>query len=124
MTPLYDLTLPWPPPELSPNKRLHWAQLAKAKQKYRNECYLHAIAQNAKKITADRLEIGLEFVPPNRRKFDLDNLLARMKAGLDGLADVLGVDDSRWSISMERSCAPVPPGFVLVAVTPISPESA
>ena len=122
MKPLYDLTLPWPPSELSPNARQHWAQLAKAKQKYRNECYLHAIAQNAKKITADRLEIGLEFVPPNRRKFDIDNLLGRMKSGLDGLADVLGVDDSRWSIRMARSCAPLPPGFVLVTVTPISRE--
>jgi len=27
---------------------------------------------------------------------DLDNAIARLKAGIDGLADVLGVDDSRW----------------------------
>ena len=116
MKPLYDLTLPWPPSELSPNARLHWAQLAKAKQKYRNECYLHAIAQNAKKITADRLEIGLEFVPPNRRKYDIDNLLARMKSGLDGLADILGVDDSKWQIRIEKAAEPVKGGEVQVTI--------
>ena len=124
MTTLFDLTLPWPPSTLSPNTRQHWAQLAKAKNAYRSQCYLTAVAQNARKIEAERLEIGLEFVPPNRRKFDIDNLLARMKSGLDGLADALGVDDSRWSISMERSCAPVPPGFVLVTVIPFLQESA
>lgn len=40
-----------------------------------------------------------------RRAYDLDNALARMKAGLDGLADVLGVDDSRWSLSIARADA-------------------
>ena len=121
---MLEINLPWPPATLSPNARQHWAQLAKAKKAFRADCYLTAIEQGARPIKADRLHLHLTFVPPSRRKFDLDNLLARMKAGLDGLADVLGVDDSRWSISMERSCAPVPPGFVLVTVTPISPESA
>lgn len=119
MTPLFDLTLPWPPSNLSPNKRQHWAQLAKAKKSYREQCWALAKNQGAHQIAAEHLEIGLEFVPPSRRKFDLDNLLARMKAGLDGLADVLGVDDSRWSIRIERSDCPVPPGFVLVTVTPL-----
>ena len=117
--PLFDLTFPWPPSALSPNQRQHWAQLAKAKKSYREQCWALAKHQGAHQIIAERLDIGLEFVPPSRRKFDLDNLLARMKAGLDGLADVLGVDDSRWSIRIERSDCPVPPGFVLVTVTPL-----
>lgn len=29
----------------------------------------------------------------------MDNCIAAMKAGLDGLADVLGVDDSRWELA-------------------------
>ncbi len=119
---MLEINLPWPPATLSPNARQHWAQLAKAKKAFRADCYLTAIEQGARPIKADRLHLHLQFVPPTRRKFDIDNLLARMKAGLDGLADVLGVDDSRWSISMERSCAPLPPGFVLVTVTPISQE--
>ncbi len=113
------VTLPWPPSELSPNQRQHWAQLAKAKKSYRQACWATATSQGARHIQADRLHVALKFVPPNRRKFDLDNLLARMKAGLDGLADVLGVDDSRWQISLERANDPKAPGFVLVRITHI-----
>ena len=94
------LELPWPPKELSPNARLHWAKLAKAKKAYRAECAYLAIAQGIRKVEADKLHLSLTFFAPTRRAYDLDNALARMKAGLDGLADVLGVDDSKWSLSI------------------------
>lgn len=97
------LTLPWPPKELSPNARLHWAKLAKAKRAYRDACAWTAKQQGAKQIDADKLHLSLTFHAPTRRAYDLDNALARMKAGLDGLADVLAVDDSRWSLSIARS---------------------
>jgi crossover junction endodeoxyribonuclease RusA len=42
-------------------------------------------------------------VPPNRRAHDLDNCLARMKSGLDGLADVLGVDDKHWTLTISKA---------------------
>lgn len=42
--------------------------------------------------------------------------MAAMKAGLDGLADVLGVDDSRWRTSYEMS--PDIGGMVKVEVLP------
>jgi crossover junction endodeoxyribonuclease RusA len=42
-------------------------------------------------------------VPPDRRHRDLDNLLASIKAGLDGLADVWKVDDSKWSLQITKS---------------------
>ena len=96
------LELPWPPKELSPNARLHWAKLAKAKKAYRAECAYLAIAQGIHKVEADKLHLSLTFFAPTRRAYDLDNALARMKAGLDGLADVLGVDDSKWSLSIAR----------------------
>lgn len=96
------IELPWPPKELSPNARLHWAKLAKAKKAYRAECAYLAIAQGIRKVEADKLHLSLTFFAPTRRAYDLDNALARMKAGLDGLADVLGVDDSRWSLSIAR----------------------
>ena len=53
-------------------------------------------------MQADKLHLSLTFYAPTRRAYDLDNALARMKAGLDGLADVLGVDDSKWSLSIAR----------------------
>jgi len=52
---------------------------------------------------ADRLHLTLTFYPPTRRAFDLDNALACCKAMLDGLADVLGVDDKHWSLTIQKA---------------------
>lgn len=97
-----EIILPWPPKELSPNARQHWAKLAKAKRLYRHACAITAISQGAKRIAADGLHLTITFHAPNKRAYDLDNALARLKAGLDGLADVLGVDDSRWSYTISK----------------------
>ena len=113
--PIFTLTLPWPPKELSPNARLHWRAVAKAKKAYRAACGWTAKEQGARRIEAGKLHLTLTFVPPNRRAFDLDNALARMKSGLDGLADVLGVDDKHWSLSIAR--AEEIGGFVRVEVS-------
>lgn len=109
-------TLPWPPRDLSPNARVHHMALARAKKAYRHACAWQAVAQGAKKIEAPRLHLTLTFVPPNRRAHDLDNCLASIKAGLDGVADVLGVDDRNWSLTLHKSDAVG--GFVLVEVQP------
>ena len=96
-------TLPWPPTGLSPNARSHWSVTAKLKKQYRAACAWTAKEQGAQRIEASRLHLTLVFVPPNRRAHDLDNCLARMKSGLDGLADVLGVDDKHWSLTISKS---------------------
>lgn len=98
-----SVVLPWPPSALSPNTRQHWSALARAKKAYRAECAWQAKVQGARVIDAAKLHVSLVFVPPNRRAHDLDNLLARFKAGIDGLADVLGVDDSKWSLSIAKA---------------------
>ncbi len=108
------LTLPWPPTTLSPNARLHWAVLAKAKKTYREACAIVARQQGARPLGADALHLTLTFYAPTRREFDLDNALARMKAGLDGLADVLGVDDKHWSLTIQKGVGVG--GFVRVMV--------
>ena len=97
------LTMPWPPKELSPNARLHWAQLARAKKKYREACAWTALSQGARKLDDSKLKVSLTFYPPTRRAIDLDNCLARFKAGIDGLVDVLGVDDSKWEITIRKA---------------------
>lgn len=99
---MIELILPWPPTSLSPNARTHWATLAKAKKAYRHACAITAKSQGATKITADKLHLTITFFAPTRREFDLDNALARIKAGLDGLADVLGVDDSKWCMTISK----------------------
>ena len=111
-----NIILPWPPTGLSPNARLHWAKLARLKKQYRAVCAGQARIHGARAIKADALHITVEFVPPTRRAFDLDNALARMKSGFDGLADVLGVDDAHWVWTMRKAPAGTVGGFVRVGV--------
>lgn len=112
---MISITLPWPQASLSPNARQHYMALARARKKYRNDCWVSAHAQGARKVAADALTVSVRFAPPTRRRYDLDNLLSRMKSGLDGLADVLGVDDSRWRLRIEMA-EPVKGGAVRVEV--------
>lgn len=97
------VTLPWPPSDLSPNTRQHYMALARARKAYRAACWAQAKAQGLGKLTAARLHIDVEFVPPTRRGFDLDNLLARIKSGMDAIADVTGVDDKHWTLAIRRA---------------------
>lgn len=94
------IVLPWPDlAALSPNSRTHWRALASAKKRYRQACYLSALAQRANKLRLpkrDDIAVLIEFCPPDRRKRDRDNCLSAIKAGLDGLCDALGIDDSRF----------------------------
>ena len=91
-------SLPWPPRELSPNARQHWAKLAKAKKAYRRTCWAEVLEQRAhlRGVVDGPLSLSLQFGPPDRRRYDRDNLLARMKSGIDGVCDALGIDDVRF----------------------------
>ena len=93
-----ELILPWPPRELHPNARVHWGKRAKfAKIERLGAAYLTMMAGwPAEKLPEGRLHLWIDFYPPDRRKRDDDGLLASMKAARDGIADALGVDDSRF----------------------------
>lgn len=117
----FTVELPWPSSQLSPNARGHWTRLAQAKKAYRARCRAIAgvaapILSEALQRLPERLDVAITFVPPDRRARDLDNLLASMKSGLDGLADALGVDDSRWRLQIEMAGETTPGGIVLVDV--------
>ena len=93
----FSVTLPWPPKELSPNVRLHWAQKSKHAKAYRMACFALAHqAKLAKPETEGRVHLWIDFYPPDRRHRDDDNMIAAFKAGRDGLADALGIDDKRF----------------------------
>jgi crossover junction endodeoxyribonuclease RusA len=55
------------------------------------------------------------FFPPDKRHRDIDGLLSSMKAAFDGIADAIGVDDSRWQIGYRRG-EPVKNGLVLIEI--------
>jgi crossover junction endodeoxyribonuclease RusA len=91
------LHLPWPPQELSPNARVHWAKKSKAAKAYRLQCCL--MTKAAKVVvpeTEGRLHLWITFYPPDKRQRDDDNMIASFKSGRDGIADALGINDCRF----------------------------
>ncbi len=87
------LTLPWPPSILNPNRIAHWAQKSKVKAKYKSDCYFLVKSQPPRIFKCGDIHLTLIFHPPTRRKFDMDNALAAMKSGLDGVALAWGIND-------------------------------
>lgn len=109
------VTLPWPPKELKPNSREHWAVKGRAAAKHKADCQYAAMAAGIRALGWSGMAVDLEFCPPSARRADLDNMLAAMKHGLDGLAAAAGVDDSLWTITIRKG-APVKGGAVNVGV--------
>lgn len=101
-----QVTLPFPSKELNPNQRNHWSVLARAKKKYRELCWVLALKAgiNPEAVKGwERADVHLNFYPPDRRGRDGDNMLAAMKAGIDGLADATGMDDKHFKVTFDVS---------------------
>lgn len=117
---MIELKLPWPPSALSPNARGYWAKKASAAKQYRRDCWVCALGQKADyqrafhHLGAGKLTMELVFHPPHLRKSDLDNLIARMKSGLDGVFDAFGTDDSIIGQIVSSKSAPKRRGLVIV----------
>jgi len=90
------IVLPWPPKGLHPNDRVHFMAKSRAAKKAR--AWAFAAAREAKAVApADgRISVVLTFHPANNQKRDKDGLLSSAKAYLDGIADALNVNDSRF----------------------------
>ena len=121
---MMTVTLGWPSPNLSPNARPHWAALARAKKAARLEGFCDAM-EALKFIKPSALKdvkavsIQVTFIPPNAIRRDADNMLASIKAHLDGIADAIGIDDSRWTWAAPIIAKPEKPGRVVVTITPV-----
>lgn len=110
-----QIDLPWPPRSLWPNVRAHWSGLASAKRNYKRTAW--ALAKEAHEaLPQARLCVHMAFCAPDRIRRDMDNMIAAMKAGLDGISDAIGVDDHLWVLTVERG--PITkPGVVRVTIT-------
>ncbi len=107
--------LPWPPSKLSPNARLHWKAKHRYRHAYRHTCSWACVEQKVRKIEAEAVTATITFCPPDNRRRDQDNMLASIKAGIDAIAEAIGVDDSRWSLALRRG-DPVKGGIVCVEI--------
>jgi len=121
MNKIYKITLPWPYKELNPNARFHWSVVSKIKKRYRGECYILAKQSFVEAPKTEKIHLFVDFYKPDRRERDQDNFEASMKSGYDGLADALGVNDSRFVIHPIVRDEILKGGKVIITITG-SPE--
>src|SRR4030067_3399557 len=95
------ITLAWPPKELSPNWRGHWAAKAKAAKSYRKAAGWAVKVSGYRVIGDGLIDLHVTFYPPDKRPRDDDNMMASFKAARDGIADGLGLNDKRFRARME-----------------------
>lgn len=109
------IELPWPAKELSPNARTHFHAKAKLAKIYREQAYWTAVANPLPMPSEGGIALRIEFHPPDKRKRDLDNMLASVKSAIDGIADAHKVNDERFGFWIGRN-PPVKGGKVVFSL--------
>ena len=115
----WELTLPWPSKDLSPNARVHWSVRADAAKKARFAAGMLAMQAGWHKarLPDGKLHLWITFHPPTRRLPDDDNMLSRFKPQRDGIADALKIDDKRFVSHPFVSDQPRKGGQVIVRMS-------
>jgi crossover junction endodeoxyribonuclease RusA len=116
------VVLPWPPAGLNPNRRhAHPTHKARIAAGYRRECWALALerfgthGRRGFLPEGGRIAVRLDFYPPTRAKRDDDNCEAMFKAGRDGVAEALKIDDGRFVVT--RRLHSEPRGCVVMTFT-------
>lgn len=126
---MIGISLPWPPQRLSPNWTGKLQAKIRAKRHYRRACQHITAAQMTPEIRqqiagfGDRpLHLEIRFYPPAGYLYDRDNLVARMKNGIDGACLELGIDDRRFRVGTEGIYGKVENGQVdlIISELPVS----
>ena len=112
------IDLPWPSRTLHPNERPHWAKKASATKAARFAA--REMAKHLGKMDASSVKVTCIFSPPPpKRHRDLDGLLSSCKAYFDGIADAIGIDDSRFQHQAPVWGIPRPGGNVRIVLEPV-----
>lgn len=111
------IELPFPPASLSGHNTGHYRTKAPIVAKHREWARRATLAQH---IDAGRdhnfdIRVIVTFYPPDKRG-DRINFPNRMKPYFDGIADALGVNDSRF-VPAYQFAEPVKDGKVVVCIT-------
>ena len=96
-----------PDRDLSPNRRLHFMQLYRAKEDAKDEAMALVLEQGAPPEPIQKAHITITWVAKDKRRRDIDNLFSSMKAYIDGLVHAgLIADDSadhvEYTLKYER----------------------
>jgi hypothetical protein len=108
------ITLPFPDAKLAGHNAGHWRALAGVVRKHREWAKYAALAAAIPVPDDGDILLTVTFIPPNKRG-DRINFPTRMKAFYDGIADALGVNDSRF-LATYIYAEPAMPGKVIVEV--------
>lgn len=111
--------LPWPSRNLRPNARVHWSVRSRETKSHRRTAYFLTMVECRQQPASSwptRIPIRLTFHPPVTRAHDRDNLISNCKAYLDGVADALDVNDSRFDIMPPQILEVVKRGKVIVVI--------
>ncbi len=116
------IQLGWPAKALSPNhrSRSHWPR-TNALKAARKEGYFATLAAmhggGAPKWSSERFAFIITAYPPDRRARDDDNIKGAIKGHRDGIAQALGIDDSRFDERFQWG-EPVAGGKIVIEVRP------
>lgn len=92
--------IPFPDPALNPNKKngKHWAATLSAKYAVKSTAYKATLAAvGSRSVVSMPTSMTITFVSPDRRRRDIDNLLASSKFAIDSICGALGIDDNCFS---------------------------
>lgn len=104
----------YPPNALNPNRVVPLRKKLSAKKRYRADCFNLALASKVKAPADGMIMIRLDLFPPDPAARDDDNAESSFKAGRDGIAQALRVDDSRFRV--ERHLHRQPLGCVVFTI--------
>lgn len=98
-----EIVLPFPDKVLSPNVGMGRLEKSRHYKVAKDTAYLYTkrALGNGYRLSLPKgqertVGVTLIITPPSRRRMDEDNMLARCKAYIDGVATALGVDDCRF----------------------------
>lgn len=111
------IILPWPMKGLSPNDRCHWSVKAKAFKAAKQLAWAETIKAKLVVPRGDYTHVWINAFPPTRNYPDRDNMLARCKAYLDGMALALGVNDASFKPHIEVNKTPCKGGAIHIRIT-------
>lgn len=111
---LSQIELPFPPATLSGHNTGHWHAKSGVVKKHREWARLATMEAKPVVPATGDIRVSVTFYPPNRRG-DRVNYPNRMKPIWDGIADALGVNDSRFLPTFHYA-EPVANGRVVVSI--------
>ncbi|RYG85083.1 MAG: hypothetical protein EON59_12970 [Alphaproteobacteria bacterium] len=108
------IELPFPPASLSGHAKGNWHGKSAVTKEWRERARAATLRNEPCVPLTGDIRVAVHFIPSSRRG-DRINFPIRMKPIFDGIADALGVNDSRFLPSYHFH-APQKPGAVIVEV--------